>query len=85
MSRAVPAPKANVWARRKARRALRQRPVLELSGLAVGGDDLQAIGIQPGPQLGKLLQILLARVIEEPALNQRETLLEIARSESERA
>lgn len=66
------------------RRVLRQQPVLDLSGLAVGGDDLTAIGIRPGPQLGQLLQILLARVIEEPGLNQRETLLAIARSEGER-
>lgn len=47
--------------------------------LAVTGNDLIAAGLAtPGPALGLLLDRLLARVLEEPALNQRERLLEVA-------
>jgi tRNA nucleotidyltransferase (CCA-adding enzyme) len=53
------------------RRLLRSRfrdPV-ELSDLAVDGDDLRRVGIPPGPQLGKILHALLDRVIRDPSLN----------------
>ena len=52
---------------------------LERSDLVVDGDDLIAeLGLQPGPQLGRLLEELLERVIAEPALNDRPTLLILA-------
>lgn len=47
--------------------------------LAVSGADLQKAGVPPGPQMGRLLQSLLDRVLDDPALNQRETLLALAR------
>lgn len=47
--------------------------------LAVDGDDLQAIGIPPGPGLGRILDRLLEAVLEDPGLNVRERLLELAR------
>lgn len=64
-----------------ARRVLASRPVLELSGLAVGGADLIALGLEPGPRFREILHVLLARVIEEPALNERDALLQLARAE----
>jgi hypothetical protein len=64
---------------------LRQQPVLTLAGLAVDGNDLRALGVAPGPQLGVLLRALLARVIEEPALNTREQLLALAARAHEEA
>jgi tRNA nucleotidyltransferase (CCA-adding enzyme) len=48
--------------------------------LAVTGTDLQEIGIPPGPQLGAILDRLLALVVDDPTLNTRETLLNLARS-----
>ena len=55
--------------------------VLDLHGLAVDGDDLQReLGIAPGPRLGTILQALLERVIADPQVNRRSTLLAIARS-----
>ena len=48
---------------------------LTLAGLAVGGDDLIALGIPPGPQTGQLLRWLLERVWQAPGLNDREVLL----------
>ncbi len=47
--------------------------------LAVTGADLQKAGIPPGPQMGRLLQLLLDRVLDDPSLNQRDTLLALAR------
>ena len=47
--------------------------------LAVNGNDLIAIGFAPGPQLGLVLDRLLALVVDDPALNVRDTLLARAR------
>ncbi len=43
--------------------------------LAIGGDDLIALGFAPGPALGSALDSLLAVVVDEPELNTREELL----------
>jgi tRNA nucleotidyltransferase (CCA-adding enzyme) len=52
-----------------------------LSELAVDGRDLIAIGYREGPELGRMLHTLLAEVVDEPQLNERESLLERARAE----
>jgi tRNA nucleotidyltransferase (CCA-adding enzyme) len=49
--------------------------------LAVDGKVLmQGLGIPPGRIIGEMLAHLVERVIDEPALNEREALLEEARS-----
>lgn len=54
---------------------------LEARHLAVGGDDLvAALGIPPGPRIGRLLDGLLEAVLEDPSLNTRDRLLELARA-----
>jgi tRNA nucleotidyltransferase (CCA-adding enzyme) len=50
-----------------------------LSDLAVDGTDLIEVGYRPGPDLGRTLGELLRIVVEDPALNRRETLLERAK------
>ena len=50
---------------------------LSLKALAVNGKDLIAMGIKPGKQLGTILQHLLDCVIEDPTLNNKESLLGI--------
>ncbi len=50
-----------------------------LKSLAVNGDDLLALGIKPGRKIKELLNFLLEKVIEEPQLNNRETLLSLLR------
>ena len=55
------------------------RDPVELTDLGVDGADLIAAGIAPGPRVGKILRRLLEMVIEDPGLNQRETLLRLAR------
>ena len=46
-----------------------------LGQLAVSGDDLIALGVQPGKQLGGILSALLAHVIANPADNKRDVLI----------
>lgn len=44
--------------------------------LAIGGKDvMQALGSGPGRHVGRVLAALLARVVDDPALNERERLL----------
>ncbi len=55
--------------------------VLDLSRLAVNGDDLMTeLGLPQGPHLGKLLDELLELVISDPKKNDRATLLLLAES-----
>jgi len=49
---------------------------LTLADLAVKGDDLIAAGVRAGPDVGEMLQLLLAEVLEDPARNTRERLLQ---------
>jgi tRNA nucleotidyltransferase (CCA-adding enzyme) len=54
---------------------------LERGDLAVDGNDLMAeLGLPPGPTLGRILEELLERVLTDPSLNDRPTLLLLARS-----
>jgi hypothetical protein len=46
--------------------------------LAVSGADLIALGIKPGPRLGVILKELPEAVLDDPELNIKQTLLEIA-------
>ncbi|MDR2952876.1 MAG: CCA tRNA nucleotidyltransferase [Treponema sp.] len=49
-----------------------------IKDLAVSGKDLMAIGVKPGKTMGALLRALLETVLDDPAQNTREKLLEIA-------
>lgn len=53
-----------------------------LSNLAVNGNDLIQAGMKPGPQMGQVLKRLMDLVIEDPSLNEKETLLGIAHQEN---
>jgi tRNA nucleotidyltransferase (CCA-adding enzyme) len=50
-----------------------------LRDLALDGDDLLALGFQPGPDVGRALAELLEAVVDEPSMNTREQLLEHAK------
>ncbi len=59
---------------------LAEGPVLDRSALAIDGDDLMAeLGLEPGPGLGRVLEALLERVIDDKSLNTAPTLLLLAR------
>ncbi|NIM19961.1 MAG: HD domain-containing protein [Candidatus Latescibacteria bacterium] len=52
----------------------------KLADLAIGGADvMEALGLPEGPEVGKVLDALLEAVIEDPALNTREKLIDLAR------
>jgi tRNA nucleotidyltransferase (CCA-adding enzyme) len=55
--------------------AISLRDPIDLGALAVDGDDLRRAGIPAGPGLGKILQSLLAAVVEDPARNTPDWLL----------
>ena len=66
--------------RARCRAQLDARVALDLSGLAVNGDDLmQALDIPAGPAVGSLLDRLLELVMVDPMLNDRSLLLTRAR------
>ena len=57
------------------------RLVLSRQHLAIDGRDLMAeLELKPGRDLGRILDELTERVVAEPALNEREVLMDIARS-----
>lgn len=64
---------------RAARLVLRSQPPLRLADLAVGGEELKALGLEPGPRFGEILASLLERVLEDPSLNRRDVLVELVR------
>lgn len=66
---------------RHVRRIQREHPPTTVVDLAIGGEDLRALGLEPGPRYGEILRRLLDRVLERPELNTRESLLELARRE----
>jgi len=51
------------------------RDPLTLKDLAVHGEDLITAGVRPGPDVGDMLQRLLADVLEDPRRNTRDHLL----------
>ncbi len=55
-----------------------------LKDLALGGDDLIALGLPPGKRIGMALGELMEAVLDDPALNERERLMEIAKMIVER-
>jgi tRNA nucleotidyltransferase (CCA-adding enzyme) len=52
-----------------------------LRELAIDGSDLISLGFSEGPELGRVLRLLLDAVVEEPRLNERRWLLTRARKE----
>lgn len=59
---------------------LARKECISLKTLAIGGKDLIAAGVAPGPRMGSLLQELLEEVLEDPSRNTREYLLDRAMS-----
>jgi poly(A) polymerase/tRNA nucleotidyltransferase (CCA-adding enzyme) len=67
--------------RDRVRTELETEAVLDLRGLAIDGSDLMLeLGMAAGPTLGRVLDGLLEKVIADPALNDRPTLLMLAQA-----
>jgi tRNA nucleotidyltransferase (CCA-adding enzyme) len=57
---------------------LASQDAFSVKDLAVDGEDvMKRLGINPGPEVGNALKFLLERVLDDPALNEREKLLEL--------
>lgn len=67
-------------------RLVYEGPPVTLADIAVNGSDLMAMDsrITPGPELGHLLETLLDAVLEDPDVNDRESLLAIAKEEADK-
>ena len=59
---------------------LQKKECVSLKDLAVTGSDLIEDGMQPGKELGEVLNALLEKVIEEPELNTKEQLLALRKT-----
>ncbi|MGE5560887.1 MAG: CCA tRNA nucleotidyltransferase [Chloroflexota bacterium] len=65
---------------RRIDRILKEDAAFSLKDMAVDGNDIMAAtGIKPGPLVGKVLARLFEEVLDDPALNDRDRLLERAR------
>lgn len=66
-----------IWAR--VDQMIQEKPPLFIHDLAISGNDLRHLGVEEGPQIGQLLQALLARVLADEHLNRRDILLRLAK------
>lgn len=56
---------------------VKENHCLKITDLELNGKDLIAIGIKPGKEIGEILNMLFERVLDEPELNNKETLLKL--------
>ena len=56
------------------------RDPVDIGDLQIDGDDLHGIGIGAGPIVGRILKRLLDLVLDNPALNERATLMRMAQN-----
>ena len=59
---------------------LEKKNALSIKDLAVGGNDLIALGVKKGPDMGRTLSYLLDAVLEDPSLNEKDKLSRLALS-----
>ena len=71
---------ANIAAfREKMEEALAEEQCFSLRHLAINGKDLLCLGIPQGPEIGRILNVLLEQVVEEALPNEPDALREAAR------
>ena len=73
-----PRPESLLILTERVKTILAQKKALSLKDLAVNGNDLIELGMAPDRSMGFILENLLEAVIEDPELNTKEKLLEIA-------
>lgn len=72
----IPESPADLEKLRQISDAIRKRgDCVSLKNLAVTGNDLISLGMKPGRDIGKMLNLLLQTVLEHPEKNERELLL----------
>lgn len=69
--------------RNRIQKVIEEEQALHIKDLRVDGKDvMQVLKIKPGPQVGKVLDQLLEKVLDDPALNEREKLLEMIKEQN---
>lgn len=58
---------------------LKNNEPLTIKDLALNGNDLKALGIKPGREMGDILNRLLEVVLEKPGMNDKNSLLDLVR------
>ncbi len=71
--------KLNVLERNIQEAVLKQQ-CFSIKDLAVNGNDIKALGIKEGKEIGRILGLLLDAVLEKPENNEKEILLSLAKS-----
>ncbi len=66
-------------ARQLYREIIDKEECVSLKELQINGKDLITIGMKPGKKMGELLNSLLSEVLDNPSLNDRDTLLTITK------
>ena len=65
--------------RARIKKAVDEENALHVKQLAVDGEELmKSLTLSPGPEIGRLLNALLEKVLDDPTLNTKETLLTLA-------
>lgn len=62
---------------------LAQQQCFSLKDMAVKGDDLIAAGVEPGPEIGRVLNELLEAVIDGKCENDKESLMALAKNKQQ--
>jgi tRNA nucleotidyltransferase (CCA-adding enzyme) len=65
--------------RERLREIIVQDVPLEVKDLAINGTDLITLGIKDGSDIGRVLDKLLQKILDDPELNQRDILLQFAK------
>lgn len=60
-------------------RTLMDEGIVSRKTLAIDGNDLMALGMTPGPAMGALLKEIEDKTVDDPTLNEKETLLAYAK------
>lgn len=58
---------------------LKAKEAVSVKELAIGGREVIALGVEKGPEIGRILNWLLSQVIENPRLNDKETLIQLVK------
>jgi tRNA nucleotidyltransferase (CCA-adding enzyme) len=61
--------------RNKCFEVLSRREPLTVHDLDISGYDLLSLGYPPGKEIGETMEYLLDQVVDNPALNQKDTLI----------
>lgn len=65
--------------RKRIESILKEGDALSIKDLAIGGNDLMALGIPKGPKIGEVLSYLMETVLDDPTQNNAAQLLSIAK------